>query len=217
MKTGLNPDKHKAPSTIKRSSAAVLLAGLSLSAALIVQGTAAEEKTAGSKKTEAKDAGAKPKVSLELADWKETQQLVAAHKGKVVVLDAWSTSCTPCMKEFPNLVKLHHKYGGTGLVCMSLSSDYQGIKNKPAEFYRERVLRFLVKQEASFQNLLASIPADELYEQMELASIPAVFVYGRDGKLVKRFDNEHIKNEAENFTYADVNKLVEELLAEKTP
>jgi hypothetical protein len=50
---------------------------------------------------------------------------------------------------------------------------------------------------------------------MELASIPAVFVYGRDGKLVKRFDNEQAKSEDENFTYADVNKLVEELLKAK--
>ena len=66
-----------------------------------------------------------------------------------------------------------------------------------------------------FQNLLASEPADELYDKMELASIPAVFVYGRDGKLVKRFDNEQAKTEEDNFTYEDVNKLVEELLKAK--
>jgi thiol-disulfide isomerase/thioredoxin len=157
----------------------------------------------------------KPKVSVEIVSWEETQKLVAAHKGKVVVLDAWSTSCQPCMKEFPNLVKMHQKYGGKGVACMSLSCDYQGIKNKPPEYYRERVVRFLEKQGAGFQNLLASEPAEELYEKMELASIPAVFVFGRDGKLVKRFDNEQAKTEDDNFTYDDVNKLVEELLKAK--
>ncbi|MGE5194010.1 MAG: TlpA disulfide reductase family protein [Deltaproteobacteria bacterium] len=178
---------------------------------------AGDEKPAAKKSAATKEPGekSKVKVSLEVASWEQTQKLVAAHKGKIVVLDAWSTSCQPCMKEFPNLVKLHQKYGRTGVTCMSLSCDYQGIKNKPPEYYRERVVRFLEKQGAAFQNLLASDPAEELYEKMELASIPAVFVYGRDGKLVKRFDNEQAKTEEDNFTYDDVIKLVEELLKAK--
>ena len=115
----------------------------------------------------------------------------------------------------PNLVKLHEKRAKDGVVCMSLSCDYAGIKSKPPEFYRERVLKFLQKQKATFQNLLSSVPADELFEKMNLASIPAVYVYGRDGKLVKRFDNEQARTEEENFTYEDVTALVEKLLAEK--
>jgi thiol-disulfide isomerase/thioredoxin len=177
----------------------------------------ADEKPA-EKKAAAKEPGEKPKakVALETATWEETLKLVAAHKGKkIVVLDAWSTSCQPCMKEFPNLVKLHEKYGDKRVACMSLSCDYQGIKSKPPEFYRPRVTAFLEKQGATFQNLLASEPADELYEKMELASIPAVFVFGLDGKLVKRFDNEQAKTEEDNFTYEDVNKLVEKLLKAK--
>jgi thiol-disulfide isomerase/thioredoxin len=174
--------------------------------------------TPAEKKVAAKEPGekSKGKVSLETASWEDTLKLVAAHKGKkIVVLDAWSTSCQPCMKEFPNLVKLHQKYGDKRVACMSLSCDYQGIKTKPPEFYRQRVTAFLEKQGATFQNLLASEPAEDLYEKMELASIPAVFVFGLDGKLVKRFDNEQAKTEEDNFTYEDVNKLVEELLKSK--
>jgi thiol-disulfide isomerase/thioredoxin len=177
----------------------------------------ADEKPAD-KKAVAKEPGekSKAKVALETASWEETLKLVAAHKGKkIVVLDAWSTSCQTCMKEFPNLVKLHQKYGDKRVACMSLSCDYQGIKTKPPEFYRPRVITFLEKQGATFQNLLASEPAEDLYEKMELASIPAVFVFGLDGKLVKRFDNEQAKTDEDNFTYEDVNKLVEELLKAK--
>jgi thiol-disulfide isomerase/thioredoxin len=199
----------------RRSIPILMVIGFCLCGLAALQGIAADDKGAGDQKAAAKEAAGKPKVSIEIVDWEQTQKLVAAHKGKIVVLDAWSTSCQPCMKEFPNLVKLHQKYGGKGLACMSLSCDYQGIKNKPPEFYRERVLNFLEKQGAVFQNLLASVPADELYDKMELASIPAVFVYGRDGKLVKRFDNEQVKSEDENFTYADVEKLVEELMKAK--
>ena len=135
-------------------------------------GAAGDEKPA---KDAPKGDAAKSKVSVKVVTWEETLKLVADQKGKVVVLDAWSTSCQPCMKEFPNLVKLHEKYGNYGVACMSLSCDYQGIKNKPPDYYRERVLKFLEKQGAGFQNLLSSEPAEELYDKMELASIPAVF------------------------------------------
>jgi thiol-disulfide isomerase/thioredoxin len=155
-----------------------------------------------------KEAG---KVSLQIANWDQTQKLVAKNKGKIVVLDAWSTSCEPCKREFPNLVKLHKKFP-KDVACMSLSCDYVGIKNKPPEFYRERVLKFLESQEATFTNIMANTPADDLFAEMDLAAIPAVYVYGRDGKLVKRFDNDSIANEDDAFTYEDVNKLVGELL-----
>lgn len=181
--------------------------------ALCLVALAADEKPAEKKK---KDAAGSGEVTLQIADWEETLERVAAHKGKIVVLDAWSTSCAPCMKEFPNLVKLHKKYGGKDVVCMSLACDYAGIKNKPPEFYREKVLKFLTRQGASFENLLSSVPSEELFDQkMQLSSIPAVYVYGRDGKLVKRFDNSDAKSDDDNFTYADVTKLVEELLAKK--
>jgi len=198
---------------MKRVNFIVSAVGVCLFSVAAALAIAADEKPA--KETAKKGDSAKSKVTLTVADWEETLKLVAAHKGKVVVLDAWSTSCEPCKKEFPNLVKLHQKYGGKEVVCMSLSCDYAGIKSKPPEFYRDRVLKFLEKEQAVFQNLLSSVPADELFDKMGLSSIPAVYVFGADGKLAKRFDNEQAKVEEDNFTYADVNKLVDELVKKR--
>src|SRR5579863_8091376 len=113
-KRSLHPMK---PVNFSVSAASLFL--YSLAAAL---GIAADEKPA--KEAAKKSDTAKSRISLTIADWDETIKLVAVQKGKVVVLDAWSTSCPPCMKEFPNLVKLHQKYGGKEVVCMSLSCDY---------------------------------------------------------------------------------------------
>jgi thiol-disulfide isomerase/thioredoxin len=188
-------------------------ASLCLFAVAGVSAIAAEEKAA---KDGTKTGATKSTVSLKIVDWEETLKLVALHKGKVVVLDAWSLSCPPCMKEFPNLVKLHQKYGGKQVACMSLSCDYAGIKNKPPEYYREKVLKFLEKHGATFENLLSSVPSEDLFDKkMRISSIPVVYVFGPDGKLAKRFDNEQAKAEDDNFTYADVNKLVEELIEKK--
>lgn len=156
-------------------------------------------------------------VKLQILDWDETLAIVKKHKGKIVVMDVWSTSCDPCVKEFPNLVKLH-KAHSKDIACISVATDYAGSKKKPPEFYRERVLTFLTEQEATFDNILSNVPSDELFEKMELSSIPAVYVFGRDGKLVKRFDNNaagETKTDEEAFTYEDVNKVVFGLLKKK--
>lgn len=156
---------------------------------------------------------AAPSVTLDIKNWDETLALVAQHKGKIVVLDVWSTSCDPCMVEFPHLVELHKKHGKK-LICMSASCDYAGIKSKPPESYRDRVLEFLTKQNATFTNVLLNVDSDTLFEKIELASIPAVYVFGTDGKVAKRFDNDNAKP-GEDFTYTkDIVPFVEKLLAE---
>ena len=153
-------------------------------------------------------------VKLQILDWEATQKLIASKKGKVVVVDAWSTSCIPCMKEFPNLVALHQKHG-KDVACVSLNLDYIGLAAKPPEFYRERVLKFLTDKKAEFDNVLSNVESDKMYENLEIPSIPAVLVYDRQGKLVKTFDSSEASTEEEAFTYADVTALVEKLLRTK--
>jgi thiol-disulfide isomerase/thioredoxin len=146
-------------------------------------------------------------VRLEIVAYPEIIKRVEAHRGQIVVMDAWSTSCEPCMKEFPGLVALAKKYPGK-VACISLSFDYEGI-GKPEEQH-EKVHEFLRSQKAVLENLLASEPSDDLYAKFKLASIPAVFVYGHDGKLVKRFDSA--TGGGKPFTYRDVETQVAELL-----
>src|SRR5579885_2331113 len=50
-------------------------------------------------------------VAVEIKDFDGIQSLIASKRGKVVVMDCWSTWCDPCVKEFPGLVALHKKYG----------------------------------------------------------------------------------------------------------
>ena len=151
-----------------------------------------------------------PEIDLQILDFEALQKLIASKKGKVVVVDAWSTSCPPCMKEFPHLVALHKKHNPEDLACISLSFDYEGIGSP--EQTKPKVLDFLKSQGATFDNVLSQDESDVLYRKLELASVPAVFVYDRDGKLVKRFDNEKAATEAEAFTYQQVGELVEQLL-----
>ena len=169
---------------------------------------------ADSPRTDSAAANSKP-VPLKILTWDETQKLVAAQKGKVVVLDLWSTYCAPCMREFPHLVELHTQHKDD-VACLAMNLNYAGLNDEPPESFRDVVLQFLEKQGAEFPNIISKDPDLEVFETIDLASIPAVYVYDRRGKLVKRFDNDDIQGSEDEFTYErDVLPLVRKLIREK--
>jgi thiol-disulfide isomerase/thioredoxin len=150
---------------------------------------------------------------LAVKSWDETQQAVAAQKGKVVVLDLWSTWCVPCVREFPNLVKLQRDHP-MDVVCLGFNLDYSGAAGETPESFRAAVGEFLTKQGASFENVISRDAADDVFQRLKLGSIPAVLVYGPDGQLTKRFDNDDALYGDDGFTYdKHIVPWVEQLLA----
>ena len=156
-------------------------------------------------------------VALRILDYEGIMNLIEGYQGRVVVVDVWSTSCVPCLKEFPGLVALHEKYGRNDVMCVSVSLDFEGLKGTSPQDDHERVLDYLRRFQATFDNILAGDDADMMYEKLALAAPPAVYVYDRSGKLAKRFDNEQVRGDGEGFTYKDVGRLVAQLAAETPP
>jgi thiol-disulfide isomerase/thioredoxin len=151
-----------------------------------------------------------------LVDHAGLMAAVAAQRGRIVVLDCWSTSCPPCVKEFPGLVALAEKYHGQ-VACLSLSFDYEGIGTPEAIL--PRVRSFLENVGADrIENMLTKEDADSLYKQLDLVSIPAVYVWKADGTLARRFDDDDAARRlGRPFTYADVEAEVRSLLPTTTP
>jgi thiol-disulfide isomerase/thioredoxin len=143
-------------------------------------------------------------VKLDILSFDEIQERIASKRGQVVVVDAWSTSCPPCMKDFHNLVELHKQYPPADVACVSLSFDYEGV-GKPEEA-SGAVLTFLKQQGATFDNLMSNEESDVLYRKFKLNAVPAVFVYDRAGQLRERFESEG--------AYEKVRALVAELVKE---
>lgn len=151
-------------------------------------------------------------VTLKLQSWDQTEKLISSHQGKIVVVDFWATSCLPCRREFPHLVALQKAYPER-IACVSVSLDYSGRKSRPPETYRKPVLEFLNQQQATIDNVLSIDDPDELEQRLELAPIPLVWVYDREGRRVRTFDNGDL--EGEEFTYKkDVVPFVQSLLSE---
>ena len=149
-------------------------------------------------------------VSVVIADHSEIMKRIASHRGKIVVLDCWSTSCPPCVREFPGLVMLQKEYGDS-VVCLSLSFDYEGFG--VPEDVLPPVRKFLEQVSAgSIENLLNRDGADSLYTKMNLTSVPVVMVWDRDGTLVQQFDDDYAnKKLGRAFTYEDVRQVIEQV------
>ncbi len=68
----------------------------------------------------------------------ELAQVVNGYAGKKAVLvNVWATWCPPCVKEFPDIVKLQKSYGDR-LQVVFVSVDFPGAESS--------VIRFLEKQ-----------------------------------------------------------------------
>lgn len=95
-------------------------------------------------------------------------------KGKVVVLDFWATWCTGCRETIPVLARLHEKYGPKGLVVAGVSTD-KGPKDKVSKFVRKMKMPYQVLWDSE----------DSQSRAFGFEGLPSVYVFGRDGKLLK--------------------------------
>lgn len=97
---------------------------------------------------------------------------------------------------------MHKKHAADGLVAISVSlDDFEEAKTKDV------VLKFLTKQNATFTNFIIAEEAEVWQKKLDIGGPPVVYVYGRDGKVVKKFD--------EGVKYTEVQKVVEPLLKKK--
>ncbi|GAC1465414.1 MAG: hypothetical protein NVSMB9_05000 [Isosphaeraceae bacterium] len=151
------------------------------------------------------------KVTLEPLTYEGFRSRLAEAKDKshkFTIVDVWSTTCGPCKTNFPHLVEMHRKYGTRGLQVVSLSlddtSDPKAVR---------AALQFLKDKNAEFLNVLLDEEFGVGFEKLDINTIPAVFLYAPDGKLIKRFTMDDPKNQ---FTYDDVEKFVTSLLQGKS-
>lgn len=143
-------------------------------------------------------------VNLRETDWSGVRKTVAGNRGKLTAVMIWTTTCEGCKAEFPAFAAMGSRFGDD-IALVSVCCDYDGIEGKPPKFYRPDALTFLKKQEAKFDNVMLTEAFIDFLDRVDLASTPAVFVYGKDGKLAKRFDHDGDAS----FGMKDVAKFVE--------
>jgi len=114
------------------------------------------------------------------------KQVLSQNKGQVVLFDFWATWCAPCREEMPLLVQLEQKLRGKGFRLVTVSADEQEDKAAALEFLQ----KFSVPGPA----YLKSVDDDDAFidaiDPKWSGALPALFLYDRNGKLVKTFIGE---------------------------
>ena len=155
---------------------------------ILLGGGCSAESTSG-ENTQAAGGRQAGQVDLQPMNLTGYHALIARQRGKVVVVDVWATYCPPCMRDFHHLVELHHQYDPQKVACISLSLDNEGLA--PLDQVVPRVLRFLNQQRATIDNVIMLEDSDRVLRALQLASIPTVLVYGKQGQVLETVTPHH--------------------------
>lgn len=64
-----------------------------------------------------------PAPDFTLTNMQGHKMTLSNYRGKLVLLNFWSTTCPPCVAEIPSLVSLHHEFKAQGLVVLGIALD----------------------------------------------------------------------------------------------
>ncbi|MBF8270029.1 MAG: hypothetical protein HW386_1738 [Gammaproteobacteria bacterium] len=110
-------------------------------------------------------------------DIPQLEALLSANKGKVTIVNFWATWCPPCLKEFPDIVKLYNQYHDRGLEVVAISM------NEPEEM--EDIEAFVQEHQPPFPVYLAATLDETFYSGIGndwQGLIPLTLIFDTEGK-----------------------------------
>jgi thiol-disulfide isomerase/thioredoxin len=127
---------------------------------------------------------------------------LAAHKGKVVVLDFWGSWCGPCRLELPHLQKSYEHYRTRGVAFTTVNVE---MADTPAE-HKKVASAFMKANGYTFP--VAIDPEGIAVQAHGIESYPTVYVIDKAGKI--RFRNLGYTDGISEIMAAQIDKLLAE-------
>jgi thiol-disulfide isomerase/thioredoxin len=114
------------------------------------------------------------------------RSVTASGRGSVVLVDFWATWCVPCRAEMPALVKLAAQHRAQGLKLVTISCDEPEQEAGALAFLRQHAAPppVYIKRVKDDDRFINSI------DPKWSGALPGLFVYDRQGRMVKSFIGE---------------------------
>lgn len=128
----------------------------------------------------AKEQWAKEPVEVNMIDEAGIKELIENKSEKLRLINVWATWCGPCVTEFPSFIEMNRMYRNRDFELVTVSADNPTNK--------DRVLKFLQKNQASATNYLFSL--DDKYKLIEAidpkwqGALPYTILVEPGGKIV---------------------------------
>ena len=113
-------------------------------------------------------------------------KLVAAQKGKVVLVNFWATWCKPCRAEMPALQTLADKLRSRGFELITISNDEAA--KQPAAI--KALAEFKITGVTYWRKTADDDKFCDAIDPNWGGVLPALFIYDRSGKKAKVFIGE---------------------------
>jgi len=117
----------------------------------------------------------KPAADFLLPDLSGQVVRLSQLKGKVVMLNVWTTWCPPCRKEMPTMETLYRQLKSADFVMLAVSQDVDG---------KNTVVPYL--QEAGFTFPVLLDVRGEVGKKYGVTGYPETFIINRQGDVVYR-------------------------------
>lgn len=118
---------------------------------------------------------AAPSSSFTLLDGKELS--TSGLKGKVYLVNFWATTCTSCVAEMPELVKIYERFKDQGFDTVAVAMQY----DPPAW-----VNRFATSRQLPFKVALDHT-GNNAKEWGDIRLTPTTFLVDKSGQIIKQF------------------------------
>ena len=119
-----------------------------------------------------KDCGTLP--ALTSTEW---MNALGQPTGTVTLVDFWSSSCTNCQREIPELERIYEKYKDYGLVVIGVHSPQQAYEREPS-VVSDAVSRLGITYPVALDPELAD------FQTYGASAWPTHYIAGADGQLV---------------------------------
>ncbi len=118
-----------------------------------------------------------PEIEVTMIDGKKVK--LSSLRGKVCVIDMFASWCPHCQDHAPHMVQVYNQFAPKGFVMLSLATDQ---KEKIAD-----VKEFIKKYKLNYPVGFLSNEVLAYYADTANHSIPQVVLFGKSGKMLKRW------------------------------
>ncbi|MFN7931591.1 MAG: TlpA disulfide reductase family protein [Blastocatellia bacterium] len=118
-----------------------------------------------------------PEIEVSMLDGKKMK--LSSLRGKVCVIDMFASWCPHCQEHAPQMVKVYNQFKAQGFEMVSLATDQKDRIADVRKFVKDYSLNYPVG--------FMTVEVQAYYMDSHSHNIPQVLIFGKDGKMVKRW------------------------------
>ena len=124
---------------------------------------------------------------------------VEDYRGKILLLNFWTTWCPPCRGELPDLVRLHHDFDAAEVAVVGISIDDRGTPEQIQAKLHQALATYQIDYPIFFDSKM------ELYKAFgSFQAIPTTFLFDAQGQVRQMYTGAR--------SYADFARDIQSLL-----